>query len=144
MKVHRLNYGTVSALDIFDKAMDDKIDELRMVLHIRDDFIVHGHNDTEHDEALESLPQRFRKYGLTFNPKKCKLRVPEIDFFRNILFGEGVKPSPDKAEGLKKMDHPKNAPKVRSLLEWLNIHVTRLLKMSHGNGAARSRSHSIP
>ena len=118
------NYGT--ALDIFDKAMDVKIDELRKVLPIRDDFIVHRHSDTEHDEALESLPQWFRECGLTFNSKKCKFRVPEIDCFWNIFSGKGVKPSPDKAEGLKKMNHPKNASEVRSLLEWLNIHVTRL------------------
>ncbi|KAK3751657.1 hypothetical protein QZH41_005866 [Actinostola sp. cb2023] len=36
----RLNFGAISSQDIFDKAMDDTIDGLEGVLHIRDDFVV--------------------------------------------------------------------------------------------------------
>ena len=68
MRYTRLNFGTISAQDIFDKAMDDTIDDLNGVLHIRDDFIVYGRSNKEHDEALESLLQRFRECGLTYNP----------------------------------------------------------------------------
>ena len=78
MRYTRLNYGTISAQDIFDKAMDDTIEGLSGVMHIRDDFIVFGKNNEEHDHALQALLQRFRECGLTFNPKKCKFRVPEI------------------------------------------------------------------
>ena len=42
MRYTRLNYGTISSQDIFDKAMDDTVEGLEGVLHIRDDFIVHG------------------------------------------------------------------------------------------------------
>ena len=48
MSYTRLNYGTISSQDIFDKAMDDTISGLQGVLHIRDDFIVF-------DRALENL-----------------------------------------------------------------------------------------
>ena len=54
MKCTRMNFGTISAQDIFDKATDDTIDDLNGVLHIRDDFIVYGRNNKEHDEALET------------------------------------------------------------------------------------------
>ena len=80
MRYTRLNFGTISAQDIFDKAVDDTIDDLNGVLHIRDDFIVYGRSNKEHDEALGSLLQRFRECGLTFNPKKCKFRIPELEF----------------------------------------------------------------
>ncbi len=80
MRYTRLNYGTISAQDIFDKTMDDTIEGLDGVLHIRDDFIVYGKNNQEHDDALEAFLQRFRECGLTLNPKKCKFRVPEIEF----------------------------------------------------------------
>ena len=112
----RLNFGTFSAQDIFDKAMDDTIDDLNEVLHIRDDFIVYGRSNKEHDEALESLLQRFRECGLTFNPKKCKFRIPELEFFGLTFSGEGVKPSPTKVQALKQMSPPKNVAEVRSLL----------------------------
>ena len=67
MRYTRLNYGTLSAQDIFDKAMDDTVEGLSGVMHIRGDFIVFGKNNEEHDHALEALLQRFRECGLTFN-----------------------------------------------------------------------------
>ena len=48
----RLNYGTISAQDIFDKAMDDIIRGLEGVIHIRDDFKVHGATNFQHDAHL--------------------------------------------------------------------------------------------
>ena len=120
MRYTRLNFGTISAQGIFDKAMDDTVDDLNGALHIRDDFIVYGRSNKEHDEALESLLQRFRECGLTtlskFNPKKCKFRIPELEFFGLVFSGKGVKPSPTKVQALKQMSLPKNVAEVRSLL----------------------------
>ena len=48
----RLNYGTNSAQDIFDKAIDDTITGLNGVLHTRDDFIIFGSSESEHNTAL--------------------------------------------------------------------------------------------
>ncbi len=42
MRYMRLNYRTISAQDIFGKAMNDTIDGLQGVCHIRDVFTVHG------------------------------------------------------------------------------------------------------
>ena len=81
MRYTRLNYVRISAQDIFDKAMDDAISWLQVALYMRDDFIVFGRDNTEHDTAPENLLQRFRECGLTFNPKKCKFRLPQIEFF---------------------------------------------------------------
>ena len=116
MRYTRLNYGTISAQDIFDKAMDDTIARLDSVLHIRDDFIVFGKDNTHHDRALESLLQRFRECGLTLNPKKCKFRLPQIEFFSFVFSKDGMKPSLSKVEALKQMNPPKNVSEVRSLL----------------------------
>ena len=79
MRYTRLNYVTISAQDIFDKAMDDTISGLQGELYIRNDFIVFGRDNTEHDRALENLLQRFRECGLTFNRKKCKFRSSASD-----------------------------------------------------------------
>ena len=48
-----------SVQDIFDKAMDDTIAGLNGVHHIRDDFIVFGKDNTDHDKALENLLHQF-------------------------------------------------------------------------------------
>jgi len=51
--------------------MNDTITGLNGMLHIRDNFIVFGKGNTDHDKALENLLYRFRECGLTFNPKNA-------------------------------------------------------------------------
>ena len=116
MRYKRLNYGTISAQDIFDKAMDDTIEGLNGVLHIRDDFTVFGKDINDHDSALRNLLQRFREFGLTFNLKKCKLRLPQIEFFGFVFSEDGIKPSPSRVEALQRMDPPRSVSEVKSLL----------------------------
>ena len=112
MRYKRLNYGTISAQDIFDKAMDDTIEGLNGVLHIRDDFIVFGKDINDHDSVLRNLLQRFRVCGLTLNLKKCKFRLPQIEFFGFVFSEDGIKPSTSKVEALQHMDPPKK--RIRS------------------------------
>ena len=52
MRYTRLNYGKISAQDIFDKAVDDTIAGLNSMLHIRDDFIVFGKGNAYHERPL--------------------------------------------------------------------------------------------
>ena len=92
MRYTRLSYGTISAKEIFDKAMDDSIAGLNGGFHIRDDFIVFGKGNTDYDKAVENLLRRLRECGLTFNPKKCKFHLPQIEFFSFIFSKGGIKP----------------------------------------------------
>ena len=48
--------------------------------------------------------------------KKCKFRLPQIEFFGCIFSKDGIKPSPSKVQTLKQMDPPRNVTEVRSLL----------------------------
>lgn len=116
LRYTRLNYGTISPQDIFDKAISDTIEGLDGVLHIRDDFVVYGKDNKSHDEALGHLLKRFRECGLTFNPRKCKFCKREIEYFGFVFTKDGIKPSPSKVHALKEMDPPKNVTEVRSLL----------------------------
>ena len=116
LRYTRLNYGTISAQDIFDKAIDDTITGLNGVLHIRDDFIIFGRTESEHNAALRAFLTRFEECGLTLSPRKCKICVPEIEFFGLRFSKDGVSPSASKVEALRNMDRPKNASEVWSLL----------------------------
>jgi hypothetical protein len=116
MRYKRLNYGTISAQDIFDKAMDDVLQGINGVLHIRDDFIVYGATQQEHDDSLRKLLQRFQEYNLTFSKRKCKFNLSEVEFFGFIFSKDGMKPAPSKIIALKTMTPPKSASDVRSLL----------------------------
>ena len=113
-----MNYGTISAQDVFDKAIDDTVTSLNDVLHIRDDFIIFGRSESEHNAALRAFLTIFEECGLTLSPRKCKIGVPEIEFFGLRFSKDGVSLSASKVEALRNMDRPrpKNASEVRSLL----------------------------
>ena len=79
--------------------MDDTIAGLNGVLHIRDDFTVFRKGNADNDKALENLLRRFPDCGLTFNPKKCIFRLPQIDFFGFMFSKDGINPSPTQLRG---------------------------------------------
>ena len=99
MRYTRLNYGTISAQDIFDKAMDDTIALLNGVLHIRDDFTVFGKGNADNDKAIQNLLRRFPECGLTINPEKCMFRLSQTEFFGFIFSKYGIKLSPNQLRG---------------------------------------------
>jgi hypothetical protein len=112
----RLNYGTISAQDIFDKAMDDTIQGLDDVLHIRDDFVVHGASKEDHDKALLAFLNRMQENGLTLNRKKAQVGVDQVEFFGFIFSANGTSPAPSKVQAIKKMDPPTSREEVQSLI----------------------------
>lgn len=116
LRYKRLNFGTISAQDIFDKAMDDTTIGLDGVLHIRDDFVIFGKSTEEHDKRLALFLKRMEENGLTLSSKKSEIGVSSIEFFGVIFNKDGTKPSPKKVESLRSMSEPKDAGEVRSFL----------------------------
>ena len=116
LRYRRLNYGTISSQDIFDRCVDDTIRGLKGVVHIRDDFIVHGSNREEHDDRLYKFLQRMRECNLTLSPKKCKIGEPSIEFFGIQFNSTGTSPSPSKVAAIQQMSKPSNSSELRSLL----------------------------
>ena len=124
LRYKRLNFGTILAQDIFDKAVDDTIQGLQGVVHIRDDFIIHGCSQEQHDERLIAFLNRMKESGLTLCPKKCKIAVPSVEFFGVVpsveFFGvvfekKGTSPAPSKVEALRNVSRPKDVGEMRSL-----------------------------
>ena len=116
MRYTRLNYGTISAQDIFDKAMDDTVSGIQGVLHIRDDFIVYGKTQQDHNDSLKAVLQRFKDCNLTLGKNKCKFNMPEVEFFGFVFSKDGIKPATSKIEALQQMAPPHNKSDIQSLL----------------------------
>ncbi len=116
LRYRRLNYGTISAQDIFDRALDDTIQGLDGVLHIRDDFVIHGKTKQDHDAALTAFLERMKECGLTLSKKKCKIGVKSIEFFGLVFTAKGTSPAPSKVEAIRHMSPPQDAGEVRSLI----------------------------
>ena len=65
-----LPFGLVFSQDIFQKKIDQILEECQGCIAITDDITVHGHTKVEHNAHLQNLMHVTCKYGLVFNPQK--------------------------------------------------------------------------
>ena len=85
-----------------------------------DDILVWGHTEKEHDERLEAVRDRIRKYGLMMNQEKCVVKKNAITFLGEELSEDGITPSQDRISAILKMISPQNKEEVQRLLGLVN------------------------
>ena len=62
------------------------------------------------------------KYNLTINFSKSHFFRKETKFLRFILDTEGIKPDPEKIQGIREFPPPKNIKKLRGFLGLVNFY----------------------
>lgn len=56
----------------------------RSAYNMSDDIIFVGANQEGHDVHRERVTRKLSKHGLTHNPAKCKINVPELTYMGHI------------------------------------------------------------
>ena len=56
-----------------------------------DDFLIHGKDQIDTDQKLRRVLARSREVGLKFNPKKVKLRIPEVRYVGHVFSVQSVR-----------------------------------------------------
>ena len=73
-----------------------------------DDTLVHGRNQTEHDERLEKVLQKLEEAGITLlNAEKCE-------------YSSGICPDPEKIKAIHNMENLTNVTELRRFLGMTN------------------------
>ena len=116
----RLNFGVRSAQEELQHALQECIKDIEGVENIADDIIVHGKDETEHDEALLNLLKRLEERGITFNLPKCIFSKTSLKFYGFVFSGQGMHPDPEKLDEIKHMPVPENAKALQSFLGLMN------------------------
>ena len=110
----RLNYGTRSAPEIFQETIREGLtQDLKGVIDISDDIIVHGRDIKEHDANLEALLKRSREKNVTFNKGKCEFNKERVVYYGLTFSKEGVSPDPCKVKAIKETGRPRNAAELK-------------------------------
>ena len=112
----RLNFGTNSASEIFQKVIHDQIHDIPGALNISDDVIIYGKSQKEHDAALHAVCQRFTEIGLTLNKEKCLFNQNKLIFFGLVFSCDGISADPAKVSAIKNAPAPRCVKDVRSFL----------------------------
>ena len=112
----RLNFGTNSASEIFQKLINEQIRDIPGALNISDDVITFGKIQADHDNALKAVFQKFAEVNLTLNKSKCEFNKRSIAFFGFVFSEKGISPHPIIVESIKKDFQPTTTHAVRSFL----------------------------
>ena len=112
----RLCFGINSAAETFQTSVSSMLAGLDGVMNISDDIIVFAETPEIHDERLEKVLDRLKKFQVTVNKGICKFRQESIVYFGHSFSKNGMKPTRKKIEAIKEADHPTNVSEVRSFL----------------------------
>jgi len=83
-----------------------------------DDIVVYSKNMEDHKGHLQKVLERLQRYGLTCQPKKCKIGLPKIHFLGHVVDGDGIDKEIDKLKFIGKFPTPK---KVKDIQRFLGI-----------------------
>lgn len=122
----RMPFGISPAPEEFQRRLEYALEGLDGIKAIFDDILVFGVGETEaealsdHDAKLTALLERCRATGIKLNKEKLKLRRKEVKFMGHVICQDGLKPDPDKVQGIKEMPTPTSKQDLKRLLGMVN------------------------
>ena len=111
-----LSTGLVCSQDIFQKKMDQILEECQGCIRITDDITIHGCTEAEHDACLWDLMHITCKYDLVLNPQKIHMKAQAVNFFGCLYDANGVHPDPGKVNAVHALPAPTNVTELQEFL----------------------------
>ena len=119
---NRLCFGISSSPGIFQRAMDQLLKNVPGVVCFLDDVLISGEPKLIHNNRVRQVLSILEDAGLTLNVKKCQWGVREIAYLGFRVDQEGVHPSEDKIQAIKRAPSPKNITELQAYLGLLNFY----------------------
>ena len=116
----RLPFGTKVLSEIFPKRLLEVLGDLKGVVVIADDIIIHGETQEEHDRNLEKFLQRCQKVGIQLNKTKFQTGLNSADFMGHRVTPTGMKRDPEKVTAILDMEAPEDVVSVRRFIGTVN------------------------
>jgi hypothetical protein len=102
--------------------MDTILQGIDNVACIQDDILITGKDDIDHLQNLEAVLNRLEEYGLSLKLDKCTFMQKSVIYMGCIISAEGIHPTEEKIEAIKKAPRPENVTQLRSFLGMVNYH----------------------
>ncbi|XP_038106874.1 uncharacterized protein K02A2.6-like [Culex quinquefasciatus] len=116
----RLMFGLSCASEVFQGIIERMLTGLPGVKAFIDDILVFAATKKEHDEILRAVLDRLKSCGVTINSRKCEFGKNEVVFMGHRLSAEGISPTEDKVETIKRCRDPQTSEELRSFLGLVN------------------------
>ena len=112
----RLNYGISSASELYQRILQQILQDIPNCKNIVDDIIIYADNQEDHDKVLKMVLTRLREKNSTLNKNKCEFNKSELKFLGHVLSKFGIQIDEAKVKGVRDAEPPKNANEVLSFL----------------------------
>ncbi|XP_049332430.1 uncharacterized protein K02A2.6-like [Astyanax mexicanus] len=115
-RYNRLVFGVASAPAIWQRAMDQVLQDIPGTQCYLDDIIITGKDDDDHFQNLSKVLTKLNEYGLRAKREKCEFFKREISYCGHVIDKHGLHKSQEKIEAVLKAPKPENVSQLRSYL----------------------------
>ena len=119
---NRLPFGVSSAPGIFQRAMENLLQQIPGVVVYIDDILITGTNEEEHLAALEVVLTKLEQAGLRVQRNKCIFMAPSVVYLGHMIDEHGLHPVPEKVKAVHEAPSPKNVTELKSYVGLLSYY----------------------
>ena len=107
-------FGLMNAGPTLHRAMDIAFVEEKdkFVVVYMDDVTVYSRSDREHIKHLEKFFMKFKKYGISLNPRKSNFALEEGKLLGHIISRDGIKIDPKRVSAILKVEETRRKKEV--------------------------------
>ena len=127
---NRLPRGISSVPGIFQRNMENLLQNIPYVIVRVDDILVSGANDGDHLKNLEEVFKRLAKARMRLKKGKCVFMEPQVNYPGHRVSKEGIQPMEDKVEAITNAPPPRNVLELKSYPGMINYYPKFLPNLS--------------
>eukprot|EP00253_Pinus_taeda_P031826 PITA_31826 len=119
----KMTFRLINAGASFQREMDIAFKGLinRTVVVYLDDIIVFSRERSNHLQDLNQIFQRYKKYGISLNPKKSFFALDQGKLLGFIISKDGIYIDPDRINEISEIPFPHNKKSMQSFLGQINF-----------------------
>jgi len=118
---NQMPFGLMNARATFQRDMDITFVGDKFVVIYLDDIIVFSKSDEEHLDHLKNNFEKYKKFGLSLNPKKSIFALEEGKLLGHIVSRDGVKIDPSRVQAVQKIPLPRSKKDIQKFMGKINF-----------------------
>lgn len=119
LKFKKIPFELKIAPSVFQRFNTKYFGDIKGFIIYFDDFIIAADTKQEHDNIVEELLNRARKYNVKFNKEKIQYCKDQVTFLGHLFDQKGMSLNPSRIEAVKKLK-PNNKKELQRLLGLIN------------------------